>query len=96
MNLVGYDSPSQIMVVVVCVVLRHHLLTFSTDDETLLAPSRVAYSLQKTKSSSVTSDCVAAVFAFILDEIVSEVHQCVLPQVSAECVKEGPSVRRMA
>lgn len=45
MNLVGYDSSSQIMVVVVhrnnaqnlCVVLRHHLLTFSTDDETLLA-----------------------------------------------------------
>lgn len=31
---------------------------------------------------------------------ISEVHQCVLPQVSAECVKVGktgrPSVRRMA
>lgn len=75
MNLVGYDSPSRIMVVLVhrnnaqnlCVVLRHHLLTFSTEHETLLAPSRVAYSLQRTKSSSMTSDCVAAVLAFILD-----------------------------
>lgn len=66
MSLVGYHSSSQIMVVVVhrnnaqnlCVVLWHYLLTFSTDDETLLAPSWVAYSLHKTKSSGMTSDCV--------------------------------------
>lgn len=57
----GYDSSSQITVVAVhgnnaqnlCVALRHHLLTFSTGDETQFAPSQVAYGLQKTKSSGV-------------------------------------------